>query len=131
VPRVFHCDDSFAYRRLVRAVMETEDDIEMVGEAVDRDTLLAGLAETQPDILLLDMVRGVTDADLADALQEAAPGLIIIVLSGHPPEHVHPSIRAVCAAHVRKSTTFGELTEIIRAAAMRTNVEYRDAGAPG
>src|SRR5947199_10665032 len=102
--RVFHCDDSLAYRRLIRGVLLLEDDIELVGEANSLDTLLAGLAETQPDVLLLDMVRGVTDADVATGLLAAAPDLSLIVLSGHPPEAVDPRIRELAAAYVTKST---------------------------
>jgi DNA-binding NarL/FixJ family response regulator len=116
VVRVFHCDDSLAYRRLVRAMLQTEEGIEMVGEAADRDALLEGLAQTRPDVLLLDMVRAVTDADLP-------PGLVVVVLSGHLPEHVDPGIRELCAAYVTKSTAFAALARTIRECAMRTNVE--------
>jgi len=123
VVRVFHCDDSHAYRRLIRAVLEDEEGIELVGEAAGRADLLGGLAETRPDLLLLDMVRGVTDADLAGELQAAAPGLVVVVLSGHPSEAVDPGIRAMSAAHVTKSTTFAALAETIREVGVRTNVE--------
>ena len=121
--RVFHCDDSYAYRRLIRGVLLLEDDLELVGEATTCEDLLAGLAETRPDVLLLDMVHGITDADLAAAVSAAAPGLAVVVLSGHPPEAVHPSMRALAAAHLTKSTAFAQMTDAIRAAAVRTNVE--------
>lgn len=121
--RVFHCDDALAYRRLIRAVLLLEDGIELVGEAADLDALLAGLAATRPDVVLLDMVRGVTDSDVAEALRETAPDVAVIVLSGHPPEAVHPGIRALAAAHVTKSTAFAALAETIRAVSVRTNVE--------
>jgi DNA-binding NarL/FixJ family response regulator len=114
VVRVFHCDDSFAYRRLIRGVLLLEDDIELVGEASARETLLAGLAQTHPDVLLLDMVRGVTDADVAGELLAAAPGLSLIILSGHPPEAVDPTLRRLAAAHVTKSTAFAALAQTIR-----------------
>lgn len=121
--RVFHCDDSFAYRRLIRGVLLLEDGIEIVGEAASLDGLLEGLRATQPDVLLLDMVRGVTDADLAGDIRAAAPGVSLIVLSGHHLEAVDPGIRAIAAAHVQKSTAFGALAERIREYGMRTNVE--------
>ena len=121
--RVFHCDDSFAYRRLIRGVLLLEDDIELVGDASSLDDLFEGLRAQQPDVLLLDMVRGVTDSDLAGDILAAAPGLSLIILSGHHPEAVDPGIRAIAAAYVRKSTSFGALADAIRATGVRTNVE--------
>ena len=121
--RVFHCDDSHAYRRLIRAVLEPEDDIELVGEAAGANGLLDALAEVQPDVLLLDMVRGVTDSDLSAALQDAAPDMAVIILSGHHPDAIDPGIRALAAAHVMKSTSFDALAEAIRSVGVRTNVE--------
>ena len=121
--RVFHCDDSHAYRRLIQAVLATEDDIEIVGEAAGASGLLEALAEVRPDVLLLDMVRGVTDSDVSAALQEAAPDMAVVILSGHHPEAVDPGIRAIAAAHVMKSTSFDALAETIRSVAVRTNVE--------
>ena len=121
--RVFHCDDSHAYRRLIRAVLVLEDGIELVGEADGRERLMTGIAETQPDVLLLDMVRGVTDSDVADALRQAAPGMAVVILSGHHPEAVNPGIRELAAAYVMKSTSFDDLAETIRGVGVRTNVE--------
>jgi DNA-binding NarL/FixJ family response regulator len=123
VIRVLHCDDSHAYRRLIRAVLMLEQDIELVGEATSRETLLPALEATRPDVLLLDMVRGVTDTDLADELRAVAPGLLVVVLSGHPPEALNPGIRALAAAHVTKSTSFEALADTIRSVGLRTNVE--------
>ena len=121
--RVFHCDDSHAYRRLIRAVLLPEEGIELVGEADGYATLMGGLAEARPDVLLLDMVRGVTDSDVAAALREVAPGMPVIILSGHPPDAVDPGIRELAAAYVMKSTSFDDLAATIREAGMRTNVE--------
>ena len=121
--RVFHCDDSHAYRRLIRAVLSVEDDIEIVGEASGAKGLLDVLAEVQPDVLLLDMVHGVTDSDVSAALHQAAPGMAVIILSGHHPDAVDPGIRAIATAHVMKTTSFDALAETIRSVGLRTNVE--------
>ncbi|HEY3018819.1 MAG TPA: response regulator [Solirubrobacteraceae bacterium] len=121
--RVFHCDDSIAYRRLVRAMLETEPDIELVGEAASHGDALEGVARTQPDVVLLDMVVGLPDEDYGAALAAAAPGARVLILSGHPPERVAPDLRELAVGHVRKSTAFEELAGAIRAAAAdSTNV---------
>ena len=123
--RVFHCDDSLAYRRLVRAMLETEPDIAIVGEAADHPGAVVGVAEARPDVVLLDMVVGGRDHGFLAALAAAAPGARVIVLSGHPQERADPELRAAAFAHVRKSTAFDELARAIRDAAAResTNVQ--------
>jgi two-component system, NarL family, response regulator LiaR len=124
VIRVFHCDDAIAYRRLVRAMLATEPNIEIVGDAPDHPSALTGAAETQPDVVLLDMVVGPVDPGFPDALREVAPNARILILSGHPPERVDPDLLARAVAHVPKSTAFDELAGAIRAAvtAGSTNV---------
>jgi DNA-binding NarL/FixJ family response regulator len=124
VIRVFHCDDSLAYRRLVRAMLETEPDISIVGEAADHAGAITGITEIHPDVVLLDMVVGPVDPDFPAALSAAAPGTRVIILSGHPLERVEPELRAIAATHVRKSTAFEELAQAVRAAAAEsTNVQ--------
>ncbi|HEY3190056.1 MAG TPA: response regulator [Solirubrobacteraceae bacterium] len=123
--RVFHCDDSIAYRRLVRAMLETEPDIELVGEAASHAEALSGVASTQPDVVLLDMVVGLTEDDYGAALAAAAPGARVLILSGHPPERVAPDLRALAVGHVRKSTAFDELAGAVRAAAAADSTNVR------
>ena len=114
--RVFHCDDSLAYRRLVRAMLDAEPDIEIVGEAADHPQALERVAEVRPDVILLDMVIGPPDPGFAAALAAAAPDARTIILSGHPPDRVDPELRAMAATHVGKSTAFDELAGAVRAA---------------
>ena len=104
-----------------RKMLGLEDDFEIVGEAPDHAAALVGVAETQPDVVLLDMVVGPVDPGFAAALQEAAPQTRILILSGHPPERVDPELLARAVAHVPKSTAFDELAGAIRAA-VSTNV---------
>ena len=107
--RVFHCDDSLAYRRLVRAMLATDSEIEIVGEAASHADALVGIAETQPDVILLDMVVGPHDPGFPEALTAAAPSARLVILSGHPAERADPGLRAIAVRHVRKTTAFDEL----------------------
>ena len=122
--RVFHCDDSLAYRRLVRAMLETATDIEIVGEAADHRATLVRVAETRPDVVLLDVVVGPRDPGFAAALHAAAPGARIVILSGHPFDRVAPELQAIAAGHVPKSAAFDQLAQAVRdaVAADSTNV---------
>jgi DNA-binding NarL/FixJ family response regulator len=122
---VFHCDDSIAYRRLVRAMLEPEPDMELVGEAATQPAALEGIEQTQPDVLLLDMVAGPQAPGFADALLAAAPALRVLILSGHPPERADPELRALAFGHIRKTTAFDHLVARIRAAAAPDSTNVR------
>jgi DNA-binding NarL/FixJ family response regulator len=125
VIRVLHCDDSLAYRRLVRALLETEPDIEYAGEADDHAGAVRAAAEIRPDVLLLDMVVGAQREDLAAALAQAAPGVRVLILSGHPAERADPALRELAVGHVQKATAMGELPGAIRAATAGDSTNVR------
>jgi DNA-binding NarL/FixJ family response regulator len=116
VIRVFHCDDSLAYRRLVRAMLSSDRGIEIVGEAPSHAEALGGIRATQPDVILLDMVVGPQDPGFPEALAAAAPQARLLILSGHPPERADPELRAMAVRHVRKTTAFDELARAIHVA---------------
>jgi DNA-binding NarL/FixJ family response regulator len=113
--RVLHCDDSTAYRRLVAVLLGEAGDIEMVGEADDCHALMTALGDSRPDVLLLDLVPGLSPARLA----EAAPGVRVVLHTGHPPEAADPQLLALAAAHVPKCSDVDELRTALRAACLR------------
>jgi DNA-binding NarL/FixJ family response regulator len=82
--RVFLVDDVRELRLLVRLTLEEDPDIEIVGEASDGHSGVEGVAETQPDVVLLDL--SMPDMDGLEALplmRERAPNARLVVLSGH------------------------------------------------
>jgi DNA-binding NarL/FixJ family response regulator len=81
--RVFHCDDSEAFTRLVAFWLAEHPDIEVVGEARTTEAALAALAPARPDVILLDTMGRPGDAGLLAAIRAAAPGAKVIVYSGY------------------------------------------------
>jgi DNA-binding NarL/FixJ family response regulator len=82
--RVFLVDDVSELRLLVRLTLEEDPGIEVVGEASDGHAGVEGVAETQPDVVLLDL--SMPDMDGLEALplmRERAPNARLVVLSGH------------------------------------------------
>ena len=82
--RVFLVDDVAELRLLVRLTLEEDPEIEVVGEAADGHAGVEGVAETQPDVVLLDL--SMPDMDGLEALpmmRERAPDARLVVLSGH------------------------------------------------
>jgi DNA-binding NarL/FixJ family response regulator len=113
--RVLHCDDSTAYRRLVAVLLAEAGDIEMVGEAADCHGLVTALGDSRPDVLLLDLVPGLSASRLAELTQ----GVRIVLHTGHPPEAADPQLLALAAAHVPKCVDVDELRAALRAACLQ------------
>jgi chemotaxis response regulator CheB len=108
--RVLHCDDSSAFRALIRAELEDDADIEVVGEADGIDRVLAVAAATRPDVVLLDLLD--VDRDAVGELQGVLPGVRVVVLSGHPREYGERR-RGNADAYVEKDAPIAELRETV------------------
>jgi DNA-binding NarL/FixJ family response regulator len=81
--RVFHCDDSPAFTRLVRHWLEEHEEIEHVGEAHTAGEALSALASARPHVVLLDTMGSPGDGTLLRQIRETAPGARVIVYSGY------------------------------------------------
>ena len=112
--RVFHCDDSAAYRHLLREQLRDDDTVEIVGGAGDTDAAIDGVAETQPDVVLLDLVApGVVD-EFTSRIRTVAPGARVVVLSGMSRDsHASESAAESAAAFVEKRSTLDQLRDAI------------------
>ena len=104
--RVFHGDDSESYRMLIQEVLASPG-IDIVGGAGTPETVVEGIQETKPDVVLLDQFGG---APLVAAIREACPGAKIVVLSGYSPEDGDQDLAAAADAYVVKSGD--EVTEL-------------------
>ena len=107
--RVFHCDDSSAFRLLVREMLQAHGDVEIVGEAGTLDQALAGLPAARPDVLLVDLFEPQRGSDLLRTLREAAPDARLVVYTGMPEDHTP----AGADEHVHKSVPFDQLHRVV------------------
>ncbi len=89
--RMMVCDDDAGYRMLVRTVMRDAadskgHDVEFV-EAQDGRDCVAGVAESAPDCVLLDLeMPGANGWETLPRLREVIPAGKIVVLSSSAPE---------------------------------------------
>ena len=107
--RVYHGDDSESYRHLIREVIASPE-IEIVGGSGTPEGVVEGVAETRPDLVLLDQFGG---APLIQAIREACPAAKIIVLSGYNPEDGDKELAAAADAYVVKSDALTELEGVV------------------
>lgn len=78
-------DDQPRVRFALRALLELEPGVRVVGEAADVEELLAQTEATCPDLVLLDWeLPGLASDGSLSALRERCPDVSVIALSGRP-----------------------------------------------
>lgn len=108
--RVLLVDDAAATRRFVRAVLEASNAFDVVAEAADGEQAVELAAIAQPDLVLLDLLMPGDDAArIVEGLTRAAPGSMIVVLSGADQALAAPLLDQGVAAFVSKGATADEL----------------------
>jgi DNA-binding NarL/FixJ family response regulator len=113
--RVFHCDDSGAFRILVREMLHDLGGVDIVGEAGSLDEALARLPAIGPDVVLVDLFEHEREDEMLGLLRTAAPAARLILYTGMPAEHAPVG----ADGHVHKSVPFEHLhRELTRSAAV-------------
>ena len=88
--RILLIDDHVVVRSALRVLIESQENLTVVGEAGNRKEGLEIAAKEQPGIILLDLeLDGESGLDLIPGLLEAAPGARIVVLTGVRDPQVH------------------------------------------
>jgi two-component system, NarL family, response regulator NreC len=109
-------DDHDIVRAGLRAILETEKDFQVVGEASDGQAALQIVEQLKPDILLLDLVLPkLNGLDVARSVHNISPGTQVIVLSMHSNEaYVVDALKIGVAGYVLKDKATEEILEAIR-----------------
>jgi DNA-binding NarL/FixJ family response regulator len=113
--RVFHCDDSEAFTRLVAFWLAEHEDIEHVGEAHTAEAALAALSEVRADVVLLDTLGKPGDDALLLAIREVSPTTKVIVYSGYVRLMQDGALGEAADGYLEKGDDEGPLLEAIRA----------------
>ncbi len=81
--RLVLVDDHPIVREGIRMVLENDEAIDVVGEAESIEQALALIAESMPDLILLDIDLGIVSSlDHLAEITAAAPGSRILLLTG-------------------------------------------------
>lgn len=117
--RVFLLDDHELEREGLRAVLEREDDILVVGEAATATNGLSRIGATRPDVALVDLMLPDGDGlDVCRGIKERVPGVACLILTPHSNDDVLLSaIRADAAGFFLKRSGGAELIRSIRVVA--------------
>lgn len=114
---VIVADDHKLVRDGLRAILEQEGDITVVGEAGDGQEVVRQSRRLEPDIILLDIsMPGLSGIDAAREILDTCPGVEVIILSMHSTkEHIYQALKAGARGFLRKESAGVEVAEAIRA----------------
>ncbi|MBI4305994.1 MAG: response regulator transcription factor [Chloroflexi bacterium] len=117
--RVFLVDDHEVVRMGLRAALEAESDLEVVGEAADGASALRQMEFQRPDVVLMDIrMPGQNGIEVCRAVRERQPDTRVIMLTSYGDEEaVFSSIMAGASGYLLKNTGRAELIRAIRSAA--------------
>jgi two-component system response regulator NreC len=115
--RVMIADDHDVVRRGLRALIESQTLMEVVGEAADGAGVLKQIAKLTPDILILDIQMPNTVAtEIVGRVAKASPRTRVLILSMHDdPIYIESLMTAGARGYLVKSSASSLIVEAIRA----------------
>jgi NarL family two-component system response regulator LiaR len=124
-------DDHAIVRQGVRAFLETQPDLEVVGEADSGEAAVRLAGEVAPDVALVDLLMpGIGGVEAIRQLKRHSPHTQVVALTSyHTDEHVFAALRAGALSYVLKDVGAGELADVIRRAARGESVLHPQVAA--
>ena len=122
--RVLLVDDQALFREALATLLEVRPEIEVVGEAGDGATALDRVAETRPDVVLMDLHMPVLDGTAATRrLRVEHPEVRVLALTTFDDdEDVFAALRAGAVGYLLKDVSGDRLVEALLAAARGESV---------
>jgi NarL family two-component system response regulator LiaR len=114
--RILIADDHAVVRHGLRALIATEPDLELVGEASDGVEAVNLHARLKPDVTLMDMAmpRKTGLEAIIDIMRSNPQARILVLTSFAEDEQVFPAIKAGATGYLLKDTAPRELLQAIR-----------------
>ena len=114
--RVLIADDHAIVRAGLAAVLGFEQDISIVGEAVDGETAVAQACQIKPDIVIMDLMMPKMDGvEATAAIRRKLPDTKILILTTYGTSaDIRRALSAGAAGAVTKTMLNAELTAAIR-----------------
>jgi NarL family two-component system response regulator LiaR len=113
--RVLLVDDHAVVRKGLRALLDREAGIEIVGEAEDGEQALRTADRLRPDIVLMDLeMPGMGGIEATRRITELRPDTRVVVLTSHASEEdVFPALKAGAVGYLLKHSAPEEVLRAI------------------
>ncbi len=118
--RVVLVDDQALIRTGLKMILESENDIEIVGEAADGEQGIVTTRQLRPDVVLMDIqmprMNGL-EATSRIVQESAIPSRIVILTTFERDEYVFDALRAGASGFLLKNSPSAELVHAVRVVA--------------
>ena len=113
--RVLITDDHIVVRKGIQALLATEPDIDVVGEAENGRQAVTEVGRLEPDVILMDLVMPEMDGvEAIRRISQQQPGARILVLTSFAADDkVFPAIQAGALGYLLKDSGADELIQAI------------------
>lgn len=115
--RVLVVDDEELVRTGLRMILDVEEDISVVGDAVDGAEAIAQVAELAPDVVLMDIRMPRMDGLTATRrITEGSGAKVVVLTTFDLDEHVYAALAAGASGFLLKDVPASQLVHAIRVA---------------
>ncbi|MEK6312770.1 MAG: response regulator transcription factor [Curtobacterium sp.] len=119
--RVVVVDDQQMFRMGLRAILQAQDDLEVVGEASDGAEAVALVLREQPDVVLMDVrmphLDGIEATRRITAAPSDRPVRIVMLTTFDVDDYVFDALRAGASGFLLKDASAEELVAAVRTVA--------------
>lgn len=117
--RVLLADDHAIVREGLKSLVNSQPDMEVIGEAPDGLAAVGMTSELDPDVVVVDVsMPGLNGAQVTTKLREACPDRKVLVLTVHEDKgYLRLLLEAGASGYVLKRAAASELVQAIRAVA--------------
>jgi two-component system response regulator DesR len=116
VIRILLAEDQHLIRGALRALIDLEEDMQVVAELDRGDTIVATALRVHPDVAILDIdLPGLDGLSAAQVLRDQLPETRVLIVTGlGPPGYLNRALEAHVAGYMRKNAPSEELADAIR-----------------
>lgn len=116
--RVVVVDDHTLIRQGIVGLLESQPDIEVVGQAGNGQDGIALAAELNPDVVLMDVsMPGISGLAAAKEIRSRRPDVAVLILTIHDREdYLYQALRAGASGYVLKGADVNDLLAALRSA---------------
>ena len=116
--RVLVVDDHTLFRQGIVGLLESQPDVEVVGQAGTGKDALAAAVELSPDVVLMDIsMPGTSGLSATAEIKARCPGANVLILTIHDREdYLYQALRAGASGYVLKGADIHDLLDAVRGA---------------